>query len=268
MIEAPLPVFREGELLVPGYEVIRHFNRARALDVYEVWSEERDCHCMAKTLRPDRLEDRAAGARLLREGRLLRRLSHPHLVRAYETVRDPRTVVVLETLGGATLSWIIRRSPRRLPLVDVLELGLQLGSALQYLHRADILHLDVKPSNVVIDGGRAKLLDLSLVRAPGRGVKGRGTRLYLSPEQARGGLFTPACDVWGLGALLFKALAGEGPFADEGPRYPQLVTRAPTIRSRRRLPLAVSDAVDACLEPDPSDRPSLADLTFALEEAL
>jgi serine/threonine protein kinase len=262
-----LPVFAEGHSLAPGYEVIRHFNRARTLDVYEVWSEERDCHCMAKTLRPDRLDDGAAGKRLLREGRLLTRLAHPHLVRAYETFREPQPVVVLETLGGATLSWEIRRRARRLPLPDVVELGLQLSSALGYLHRRNILHLDVKPSNVVVDGGRAKLLDLSLVRAPGRGIKGRGTRLYLSPEQARGDDFTPACDVWGLGALLHRSLVGGGPFHGEEPRYPQLEMRAPSIRRLRRVPAAVAEVVDACLEPDPAERPSLHELSDVLDEA-
>lgn len=263
-----LPTLPAGTELVPGYEVIGLLTRNRTLDVYEAWSTERGCHCMAKVLRPDRTGDEAARARLVREGRLLLRLTHPHIVRAYALVREPRITLVLETLGGETLSHLIRRHrARRLILPEVMALGTQLASALAYLHRHDVVHLDVKPSNVIAEQGRAKLLDLSLVRRPGRGVRGRGTRPYLSPEQARGGTFSPATDVWGLGSVLYRALTGVSPFPlVEGPGHPQLEGRAPSIRARRRLPGPVAAAVDSCLEPDPPDRPTLAQLTEVMDE--
>jgi len=143
-------------------------------------------------------------------------------------VREPETTLVLETLGGETLSHLIRRHrDRRLALPEVMALGTQLASV-AYLHGHGVLHLDVKPANVIAEQGRAKLLDLSLVRRPGRGVRGRGTRPYLSPEQARGGAFTAATDVWGLGSVIYRALAGDTPFPlVEGPGHPQLDGRAP-----------------------------------------
>ncbi len=272
MSEAPngLLVLPRGGRLAPGYRVLGLFTRNRTLDVYEAWSEERECHCMAKVLRPDHAEDHAARARLVREGRLLLRLTHPHIVRAYELVREPETTLVLETLGGETLSHLIRRHrDRRLALPEVMALGTQLASALAYLHGHGVLHLDVKPANVIAEQGRAKLLDLSLVRRPGRGVRGRGTRPYLSPEQARGGAFTAATDVWGLGSVIYRALAGDTPFPlVEGPSHPQLDGRAPSVRTRRRLPGPVATVVDACLEPEPSERPSLAALTTVMDDYL
>jgi len=236
----------EGEVLAGGYEVVAHLRRGNDLDVYDVWSEERDCGCVAKTPRPDHLDDPRTRRRLLREGELLEQLSHPHLVRAYETVRRPRPVVVLETLDGETVGHVIETAAH-LTAPDLAELGLQLCSAVQYLHRHGVLHLDVKPSNVVCERGRARLLDLSVARAPGRAKPGVGTWQYMSPEQVRGGVLGPAADVWGIGATLWQAANHR--------RYPE---------GERRLPTALEDALVACLIIEPEKRPSVGELADSL----
>src|SRR5690242_5153694 len=92
---------------VPGYHVVEHLRRGSLMDVYDCWSVERRCRCVVKVLRPDRSQDQHASRRLVREGRLLQRLVHPHLVRAYEIVRQPRPALVLETLTGATLGYLL-----------------------------------------------------------------------------------------------------------------------------------------------------------------
>src|SRR5207244_1953179 len=71
--------------LAPGYTVVDHLCRNEATDIYDVWSDERTCRCVAKVVRPDRLREERPRERLLREGRLLQAFTHPHLVRAYET---------------------------------------------------------------------------------------------------------------------------------------------------------------------------------------
>jgi serine/threonine protein kinase len=95
-----------------------------------------------------------------------------------------------------------------------------------------------QPSNIVSERQLAKVLDLSVARPPGKGVKGVGTPDYMSPEQARGDALGPAADVWGMGAILFEAAAGEEPFDayDDETRYEQLERRAESIRSHRRVP--------------------------------
>jgi len=153
---------------VPGYRTIEHLSRTRRLDTYEVWSEERACSCVAKTLRPDRRDDERARAALEHEGRLLMEFTHPHVVRGYELIRDPELVVVMETLDGETLAHLIDRHPGGLEAGEVAWLGIHLASALHYLHGRGLLHLDVKAANVVAAGGRAKLIDLSIARPPGR----------------------------------------------------------------------------------------------------
>ncbi len=260
----PLPA---GTELAPGYEVLAHLSRGRALDVYDVWSEELQALCVAKALRPDRMRHAGARRRLRNEGRLLLGLGHPHIVRAYRLIERPHPIVVLEALTGATLAYLVDTRPRRMPLTELAYLGLQLCSAIGYLHRNGVLHLDLKPSNIVSEQGMAKVIDLSLARPPGPGPRGLGTRQYLAPEQARGGVFTEAADVWGIGGVLYRAAARRRPFEglDDDGAYAQLTHRAPPIASYRRLPPTLGGAIDRCLEPDPARRPTLTELWDALE---
>ena len=260
-----------GQFLAPGYTVIEHLSRTRRLDTFEVWSDERACSCVAKALRPDRVDDERARAALRREGRLLSELAHPHIVRGYELLEDS-PIAVMETLAGETLGHLLDRGA--LDTDEVAWLGLQLASALRYLHRHGLLHLDVKPSNVIASAGRAVLIDLSLAREPGRYRAGLGTWCYLSPEQARGEQLSSAADVWGLGALLYEAATGEPAFEDDATLassedtwqtgeqldagFPQLESRAP----RAEGPLG--PLIDACLEPDPHGRPTLPELAARL----
>ncbi|MET8245209.1 serine/threonine-protein kinase [Streptomyces sp. NPDC005202] len=288
----PAPHLAPGTRPVPGYEVLAHLTRTGWLDVYDAWSEERDCRCVIKVVRPDRRGEERLCRRLLREGRWLRTFAHPHLVRGYETFESPEPLVALETLTGETLSHLVHRLRRRPAAADVALLGVQLCSAIHYLHGQGLLHLDLKPSNVVVDCGHAKVLDLSVARPPGPAPAGLGTFCYLAPEQARGGPLTAAADVWGIGITLYEVASGDVPFdrggtgdepcaggtADEAGDgnatggqvdwYPQLAGHAPPIGSRRRLPRGLAAAIDGCLRDDPSSRPTVTELAAALDAAL
>jgi eukaryotic-like serine/threonine-protein kinase len=267
----------------PGYETLERLRRGHDLDVYDVWSEERACRCVIKAVRPDRLDRDGPRKRLLAEGRLLRRLTHPHIVRAYEVIEEPVPMVVLETLAGETLGHMIEEREVELSAAELAQLGLHLCSAIRYLHRHGVLHLDLKPSNVIAECGRAKLIDLSVARPPGPAHPGIGTHWYMSPEQARGGELGAAADVWGIGAVLFEAATGEPAFddpdasgedddwdesagesLDEGD-YPQLAATARRIDELRPLPAELVDLVAACLEPEPERRPGVDELMLALE---
>lgn len=264
------PPFETRHLLAPGYEVMEHLHRSNDYDVYDVHSEERGCSCIAKVPRPDRLMERKVRRALVREGELLRSLEHPHIARAYEVLDTPRPTVILETLTGETLAHMIDESPKRLAVGEICFLGLHLCSALHYLHRQGLLHLDLKPSNIVAERGMAKVLDLSIARPPGTSKAGVGTDQYMSPEQAAGGYLGPAADVWGVGAVLFEASTGEIPFNDheeeyEEKRYEQLERAAEPVRRYRRVPAAFDELVAACLDSEPERRPSLSELTSSLE---
>jgi serine/threonine protein kinase len=268
ILDGPPPLVG-GERLASCYRVIAHLSRGNHLDVYDAYSEERACRVVAKTPRPDRLEDRETVRALMREGRLLKKFTHPHIVRAYEVLKEPRPTVILETLTGATLAYLIDTAPQRLAVPDIVHLGVHLCSALHYLHAHDVLHLDLKPSNIISESRLAKIIDLSIARSPGQGREGAGTTQYMAPEQITGGYLSPATDVWGVGAVLWEATTGEEPFNaddedDEEPSYEQLERRIVPIRSYRRVPAAFASLVESCLEPDPAHRPTVDELREGL----
>lgn len=183
----------------------------------------------------------------------------------YEVVEQPRAVVVLETLSGATLAALIEDSP--LNPADTVLLGLQLASVLGYLHHHNWLHLDVKPSNVVVQAGRAILIDLSLVGRPGDGRPHAGTHGYLAPEQVHGRGLSPASDVFGLGVTLGEALTGTLPYGEEGRWASGTSARTTTWSFRRRLakaPEPLATLIQACITPDPARRAALPDVRAVL----
>jgi serine/threonine protein kinase len=291
------PALQPGEMVAPGYEVIEHLRRGKRLDVYDVWSVARSCRCIAKTITPDRLDEDKARSKLIGEAELLLSLTHPNIVRAYELVESDAgsPVLILETLTGRTVGHIIDEFDEGMDVRDVMWLGIHLCSAIGYLHEHGCLHLDVKPDNVISEGGRARLIDLSISGREGSSSAGAGTYDYLAPEQARGREVSAATDVWGIGITLYEALTGTVPFepddddasddsgfSDEGDSsdftdasddydpdvYPQATERAPSVASRRDdLPRAVVDIVDACLAPAQSDRPTIEELAGALARA-
>ncbi len=165
-----------------GYQLLELLSSGHACDTYDAWSEERGCRVIVRT------------GDVRREGRLLRRLTHPNIVRVYEVHRD---WIVLETLSGSTLDAL-----GALERDDAIEMGRQLCSAIGYLHGRGWLHLDLKPDNLIADGGRLKVIDFSIAQRPGRIEPGTGTRRWMAPEQEHGGRVSAATDVWGIGAVL------------------------------------------------------------------
>ena len=254
-----------GGPIAPGYRVLALLHRTENLDVYDVWSEERASRCVAKVVNPNLGDHPRSRRHLVGEGRLLLGLSHPHIVRAYELIERDEPVLILETLTGATLQYLIAGRRQRFPLVGLVCLGLHLASAMYYLHRRGYLHLDLKPSNIISDRGLAKVIDFSIARPLGVARRGIGTRHYMAPEQARGDTLTAAADAWGIGALLYEAATGRAPFrAYRGARYEQLERRAAPVRATRRLPAALAATIDACLDPEAAARPTIEELLATL----
>lgn len=253
--------FAPGAEPVPGTVVLGHLARSNVCDVYDAWCEDRACRVALKVLRPDKRASATWARALVREGALLRRLSHPHVVRGYAVHEEPLAAVVLETLPGATLEAMLQDGE---PLGDdeARELGAQLAGALRHLHRNGVLHLDLKTSNVIGHAGSAKLLDLSHARPPGVVGPGHGTWHNAAPEQVRGGAVGPASDVWGLGLLLHECLADEHPlFAvaeDLDVDDAQCHVRLPPP------PGALGDLVHRCTDPDPAARPPLDEVLSEL----
>jgi serine/threonine protein kinase len=253
----------EGDELVAGRRVLRLLGGGRRYEAYLVWDERLHSLVVTKVLRPG-LDARAA---LAAEAALLSELAHPLLLRSFGAVLDgPRPHVVLEHIEGPRLSTLIRRYG--IALEQVLPLGLDVARLLRYLAAEQVVHLDVKPSNIIM-AGRPRLIDLSVARRLhqlGALETPVGTDAYMAPEQcevARFAAIGPASDVWGLGATLFEALAGRPPFAPDGERFPQL--RAAPGPLPRQVPDPLAALVRDCLAPQPADRPSIADAEGSLQ---
>lgn len=260
-----------GSEISPGFRVVSLLRRGRDLDTYDLWSESRRCRCVGKTVRDDRADGDRVALRLQQEGSLLQELSHPHIVRCYEVVLEPRPLVVLETLPGETLGRLIGRQ-QRLVFQEVLILGLQLCSAVGYLHHRNVLHLDLKPSNVVASNGLAKVLDLSVARGIGISGGPSGTRGYRAPEQLAPGTLSAASDVWGLGVNLFEVLTGFPAWWEGSTPKDPATLREPfttqSVRTFRPVPASLASLLDRCLAHDANCRPSVDELVHGLDALL
>jgi eukaryotic-like serine/threonine-protein kinase len=257
--------FREGDEIAAGLRAAQLLGGGHRYEAWLAFEEKRRAFVVAKLLRPDQVGDAAALRILGAEARLLRRLSHPMLLRSYGAVLDgERPHVVLEHIAGPRLSTLIRRYG--VALEQLLPLAVNVCAVLHYLAHERVVHLDVKPRNIIM-GGEPRLIDMSVARAFDELHSIRqpiGTDAYMAPEQcdpARFAEIGPPADVWGLGVTLYEALARRRPF--EGDGYRQL--RATPRPLPGRLPPPVTEAVMACLERRPADRPSAADLADALE---
>jgi serine/threonine protein kinase len=250
--ERPTWGFAEGDAIAPGRTVLRRLGGGRRFETFLVWDDHRLAVLVAKVLRPDQASEPAARHELAAEAELLARLAHPVVVRGFGAVTEGRFPhLLLEHLEGPTLAELLERHGP-LALEQLLPLGLHLASALHYLAAERVLHLDVKPSNVVM-GAPPRLIDLSVARTHEQAARARrpiGTDAYMAPEQAApdGRLGAPA-DVFGLCATVYEATAG---------------ARAPAPLPRRTPP-ALAGIVRAGLDPDPASRPTAAEVALALQ---
>jgi serine/threonine protein kinase len=261
----------EGGEIAPGRSVVRDLGGGRRFEVMLVWDERLFALAVAKVLRPRYAESERALRELADEAEALERLRHPVIVRGFDAVLDGRYPhVLIEHLEGPSLRSLIRRHGA-LPLEQVLPLCAHVAAALHYMAGAGMVHLDVKPDNVIM-GVPPRLIDLSIATkiedtADFRGPI--GTDAYMPPEQCAPaehvGEIGPASDVWGLGATLHHALAGETPFppGTDDERFPQLTRAARTLP--REVPAALRELVGATLAPAPPDRPSAGEVALALE---
>jgi serine/threonine protein kinase len=265
--------FEEGDEIVPGRYAMRLLGGGIRYQAYLAWDDTLYSLVVLKLLRPDQTEDKRALRGLKEEARALDRLNHPVLMRCFDAVLEgPRPHIVLEFLEGPRLSTLLRKYGG-LPPEQLVPLAVQLCSALHYMCTRAMIHLDVKPRNIIM-GAPARLIDLSIAKSLDEAVaitSPIGTGAYMAPEQCdpKGrGPIGPAADAWGLGVTLFESVAGYRPFPDPDEqtdlgRWPQLEVEAYALPSE--VPDALAKPIWACLEPEPDDRPRVDELAELLE---
>jgi serine/threonine protein kinase len=267
--------FHEGAAITSGRTVLKQLGGGSRYEALLVWDERLFAIMVAKVLRPDQASDQHALRELRREAEALERLAHPVIVRGFDAVLDgPHPHLLIEHLEGPTLRRVIKRDGP-LPLHQALPLALHVAAALHYMARERMVHLDVKPDNIVM-GVPPRLIDLSIACDLERAARLRGpigTDSYMAPEQCTAdGEMGTASDVFGLGATLFHALTGRKPF----PREPRARdSEDPIVRfpQRREEPLPMPDGlpppltrlVARMLDRDPAARPAAGEVAIELE---
>lgn len=271
----------EGDAIVDGRYVVERLGGGSEYEAFLAWDERMMSLVVAKCLRPHLVEDADALRRLRREAEYLLGLRHPVVVRGFDVVAEgPRPHVVMEHIEGPNLASLLRRFGV-LALDQLLPLALQVCGALHYLAQERVVHLDVKPRNIIMSAP-PRLIDLSVARSVEDATRitgAIGTDPYMAPEQCRPGAapITPAADVWGLGATLHHALSGAVPFPrptfnpardEHNPdiRFPQLHAGAQPLP--RPVPESVAGVVMACLAKDAEQRPSAGEVVERLEPSV
>ncbi|KRE94180.1 protein kinase [Nocardioides sp. Soil774] len=185
-----------------------------------------------KRLRTDLASDATFQARFRREAQSSASLNHPAIVSTYDTGEEMATdgsgvaqpYIVMECVDGRTLRDILREGRKILP-ERALEITAGVLSALDYSHRAGIIHRDIKPGNVMLTpSGDVKVMDFGIARAISDASSTMtqtaavvGTAQYLSPEQARGETVDSRSDVYSTGCMLYELLTGRPPFIGDSP---------------------------------------------------
>jgi serine/threonine protein kinase len=218
-----------------------------------------------KLLRSELGHDDVFRQRFVHEARAAGEVQHRHLVPIVDAGEaDGRSYLAVEFVRGQTLEAVIAREGP-LPVDRVVRLVSHVGSGLDALHRAGIVHRDVKPSNVMIDEhGSAKLTDFGLAKGRAYTVLTKpgtvmGTLDYIAPELLRGAAASPASDVYALGCLAYEAVSGRAPFGDKtmfelAQAHLNLEPADPTLY-RDDLPAAMWWAIQQALAKEPGRRP-------------
>lgn len=264
-----------GDEVAPGCLVVASLGGGKRFEVFSAFDTRMLAKVVVKALRPDALERPRTLAAVRREIAILERLDHPHIVRCFHATADgDRPYLALERAAGRTLTAVVKRGGPREPS-EAVSVGLALASSAHYLSEQGIIHLDIKPSNVILSAP-IRLIDFSLAREFDQ-VQDLtvpvGTTAWMAPEQcdpARSGGPSSATDVWGVGATIYYAVSGRRPFpsaADDGgveEKYPQLTTTPRPLPDA--TPAALGELVMSMLRMDPKDRPSARDVHRRLSE--
>ncbi len=254
------------DMILDRYEVLHKAGAGGMGVVYAAHDHDLDRKVAIKTLARELSNDPEAVRIFENEARIMARIRHQHLVSVYDVIRDEQgnTGLVMEYIDGLTLDELLRECPQGCNIDQGLDHTLELLAALAYLHDRDILHRDIKASNIMVDAhGAVRLMDFGLARSLReiiqRGTSVRGTPAYMAPEQLLGHELSFATDLYAVGVTLFELFTGELPFVGEHISFHHVYTPAPDVLSKRpELPLALAHLINACLRKNIQERPESA----------
>lgn len=256
-----------GDLILERFLIEERLGGGGFGTVYRAWDER-----LRRSVAVKVVESPGEADRVAREAQAAARLAHRNIAMLYELASDGEyAYLVGELIEGDT----VRQLARAEELSDraVAEIGEAAAAGLAHAHRAGVVHRDVKPENILVsDRGETKLVDFGIARISGQETitaSGAvlGTLAYMAPEQADGLRPGPAADVYSLALTLYELWAGGHPLTGDGPAATARAIGEP-IESlgsvRPDLPEELVIAIDACLDPDPEERPLVSELETVL----
>lgn len=236
-------------------------------------SDEQGKNYAFKVLRDELVEDPELVARFLQERSILTGLRHPNLVGVHDLVVEGETVaIVMDLIGGGDLRARLSAEKTLLP-AEVARIGAGVAAALAAVHRAGVVHRDVKPENVLMDGTVPRLTDFGISRLATATDLGRrsllvGTPQYLAPELGKGLEATPASDLYSLGILLYELCCGVTPFAGQS-TFAVIRLHESALPGRPAgVPDQLWDVLCWLMAKRPADRPESAQQVATILDAL
>jgi eukaryotic-like serine/threonine-protein kinase len=252
---------------VGRYQVLSRLGRGGMASVYRARDPSIGRDVAIKFLHAQLAEDDDGRSRFLREARAAGKLSHPHIVTVHDVGQiGGRPYMAMELIQGRSLAEELDGG-KRLPLREVVSLGMQLARALDYAHAHGVVHRDIKPGNILREDHTrsVKVTDFGIAHVDdGRGEQRTqlgdliGTPQYMSPEQARGDKLDGRSDLFSVGIVLYQALAGQRPF--RGDNVVAIVTRIAreeprsVTELRREVPASLKRVIDRCLAKSQEER--------------
>ncbi|HWI32617.1 MAG TPA: Stk1 family PASTA domain-containing Ser/Thr kinase [Microbacterium sp.] len=263
----------EPRVLSGRYRIDELIGRGGMASVYRGYDLTLGRQVAIKILRRDLANDNAFRTRFRLEAQAASRMANPAIVRVYDagedTVTDasgthPAPYIVMELVHGALLKDIIATGP--VPVADAVRYVDGILEALEYSHRAGVVHRDIKPGNVMVtEAGQVKVMDFGIARAVSESSSTvaettaiLGTASYFSPEQAKGESVDARADLYSTGVVLYELLTGRTPFRGDSPvavAY-QHVSETPVSPSEviATVPRALDAVVLRALAKDPFQR--------------
>lgn len=273
-----------GVTLPGGWHVSRHVGEGGMAHVYEATRE--GTRAAIKVLHDALRAKPEVAFRFRREGELVESIESAHVPKVLGRGKDAtgRPFIAFEFVEGRELSAILDERGKLPPIVCVV-IARQACEALRAAHLAGIVHRDMKPDNLIVDGSldgdptalRVKVLDFSVSKDEDLAFTQQGlvigTPVYMAPEQAMGEPVTPAADIYSLGAILYDMLAGKPPYDHDEPGrvLTALLTKPPTPLAHvdHTLPPVLTAVVDRAMARAAKDRfPMIESLTEALDDVM
>ena len=259
------------------YQIIEKIGEGGMAMVFKAYQPGLKREVALKVLPPYIAEKQGFAARFTREAQAIGNLHHPNILPVYDSGQDKGYgYMAMRYVPRATT--LAQRMKKSLEPEQILHFITQIAQALDYAHQAGIVHRDVKPSNILLDGDWVLLSDFGLAKMmetpselTGAGV-GIGTPAYMSPEQARGSQVDHRTDIYALGIILFEMLTGQTPHQAETPLATVMKRITEPLPSPRSLNSNISLPVEAvllkALDTDPAGRfNSAQELAAALKQA-